>query len=631
MAGMMLDLLPPLTAQLFWLPVSLITLATVYYSGGHFYRGAWQALKRGSSNMDTLITLGTASAWIYSTFVVLFISLIPDVAQHVYFETAVMILAFINAGSGLESRAQADTATAIEKLIKLAPKTTTVIRDGQEVETAISKIQVDDLIRIRPGEKIAVDGVIIEGQSHLDESMLTGEAMPISKARNDLVYAGTINKTGSFVFRATAIGEKTALANIIHLVQQAQQSKPSIAKLADRISGIFVPVVISIAILTATLWLMLGPQPKIAFSLTTSMAVLLIACPCALGLATPISVMLGIGRAADHGILIKNADALQLCANITTVVFDKTGTLTQAKPTVVKILPLNHFTEHDILTMAASVEQHSEHPWAKAIIKAAKQQHCHLKPATHFNAIEAAGVQAHIDNKTVLVGNLALLTQHNITPDKELNTASFTAKAQTPIYVAISEQLAGIIIITDPIKDEAKTVIAELNQQQINTIMLTGDQQHTADAIAKQLGITQVIAEVKPKHKAEKIRALQQQGEVVAMVGDGINDAPALTQADIGFAIGTGTDVAIESADVSLMAGKLDGVTKAIHLSQITMRNIKQNLFGAFVYNSLGIPIAAGVLYPWLHILLNPMFAALAMAASSLTVVLNASRLAKNG
>lgn len=617
------------TIQWSWVLIAIVTGCGLAYAGGVIYRGAWQALSKGRANMDTLVALGTGTAWLYSAIVVLLPFIMPALAEHVYFDTAMMLLAFINFGAALEVRARGKTSQAVKRLLSLQPKTARVLRDNQELDIPIDAIQVGDLLRVRPGEQIAVDGQVIEGQSSVDESMLTGEAMPIAKNSGDKLAAGTLNKTGMLVYRAERVGQDTALARIVQMVQQAQNTKPAIGRLVDKIAGVFVPVVVSIAIITAICWGIFGPDPKTAFVLITAVAVLVIACPCALGLATPIAIMVGVGRAADQGILIRNGDALQLAKRLKIVVLDKTGTITEGNPSVVDSVTAEGVTETQLLQLAASIEVNSEHPLASAIVTAAKTNQITLLPTDKFSAIVGEGVRAMINNQSALVGTRQFLLSNNIQIAQHWIDQAHTmaSKAQSPVWVACDGKLQGLLGLADPIKKDSKAAIEALHQQGLEVIMLTGDRKATAQAIAKTVGIDQVIAEVLPGDKASHIQRLQANQHIVAMVGDGINDAPALTQADIGFAIGTGSDIAIESADVTLMAGSLMGVPNAIGISRATVRNIKQNLLGAFLYNTLGIPVAAGVLYPWLGVLLSPMIAGAAMALSSLTVVLNASRL----
>ena len=608
--------------------VGVIVFAAMCYSGGHIYKGAWQSLKSRSANMDTLVGLGTGMAWLYSMVVVLVPGFIPEMARHIYFDTAIMLLAFIDFGSALEMRARGKTSEAIKHLIGLQPKTARVVRDGEERDIPIAEVMLDEFIRVRPGEKIPVDGEVTEGHSQVDESMLTGEPMPVSKNMGDEIIGGTINQSGSIIYRATHIGKDTALSRIVAMVQQAQSSKPSIGRLADKVARVFVPIVILIAILTAIIWFFFAPEPKSAFILVTTISVLVIACPCALGLATPISVIVGVGKAAESGVLIRNGDALQVAHKITTVVLDKTGTVTEGHPALVDVVASDEEATSHVLSLAASVEAASEHPLAEAIGRGAKERGATISSDSKINALSGRGVYAHYQGKNVLLGNAVLMSENNIAMTEWQTKADvFSNRGQTPMYVAEDNHLIGIISVADPIKDDSKTAIARLQKMGLNVVMLTGDNHITASAVADEVGVDEVIADVLPEDKGHKIMALQKEGAIVAMVGDGINDAPALAAANVGFAIGTGTDIAIESSDIALMSGSLMGVVNAIAISSATIRNIKQNLWGAFLYNSLGIPIAAGILYPFFGWLLSPIIAGAAMALSSVTVVLNANRL----
>ena len=614
--------------RLFWFVIGLLSLFVLVYSGGSFFTGAWKSLRNRSANMDTLIALGTGSAWCFSMLITLWPGIVPASAQHVYFEAAVIIIALINFGSALEMRARGKTSQAIQRLIGLQAKTARVMRDGKEVDVPIEQVGLNETLRVRPGEKLPVDGVIIDGHSSIDESMLTGEPVPVQKQVGDEVVGGTLNKSGSFLMQATNIGSDTMLAKIIEMVRTAQNSKPAIGRLVDKIAAVFVPVVIVIAIITCITWYLVGPEPKISYMLLTTMTVLIIACPCALGLATPISIMVGVGKAAEYGILIRNGDALQQAGKLTTVVLDKTGTVTQGAPAVNDVVPVRGFSQDELLALAGSIEQGSEHPLAEAIVESARTQNHVLQDATNFEAIAGHGVKAEIDNKSVLFGNERLMALNSIDTDHlSERAAEMAAAAQTPMYLAVDNSLAGIITVSDPVKQDSAAAIAALQATGIKVVMLTGDNRATAAAVAKQVGVDTFIAEVLPQDKAAEVSKLQHQGEIVGMVGDGINDAPALAQADVGFAMGSGTDVAIESADVTLIRGSLFSVSDSITISRAAVRNIWQNLFGAFIYNSLGIPVAAGVLFPFTGLLLNPVIAGAAMAMSSVTVVSNANRL----
>jgi len=617
-----------LSGQLLWIALGIITFLTMYYAGGHFYHSAWQAFIMRHATMDTLIAIGTGAAWLFSMFVALFPHSVPSLAQHIYFDAAVLILAFINFGSALEIRARGKTSQAIRRLIGLQPKTARVVRDGKDIDIPIEQIILGDIVRVRPGEKIAVDGEVTEGSSTVDESMLTGEPLAIKKSPGDEVIGSTLNKTGSFLYKATRVGSDTVLAQIISLVQKAQNTKPAIARLADSVSAIFVPVVLIAAVMTALIWFNVGPLPKAGYMLVSAMTVLVIACPCALGLASPIAVIVGMGKAAENGILIRNGEALQQASHLTTIVLDKTGTITLGQPQVTQLVPTADFDEAHILQLAASIEQQSEHPLAEAIVSSAQQKNIKLTTATDFQAVAGQGVRATVQQQKILLGNAALMQANDIdTGSLETQAQQLADQAQTPMYLAVDEKLAGIIAVADPIKKDSAIAIQRLQQYGLKVIMLTGDNQRTAHAVAKQIGIKHVIAEVLPQDKARQVSELQAQDNVVGMVGDGINDAPALAQADVGFAIGAGTDVAIESADVTLMRNSIHGVANAIDISTACIRNIKQNLFGAFIYNGAGIPIAAGILFPFIGLLLSPIFAGAAMALSSLTVVINANRL----
>ena len=629
--GSMAGWFPSLTAPLgkaVWLGIGLISLFVLFYSGQQFFRGAWTSFRHHQANMDTLIALGTGTAWVYSMVITLVPHLVPSIAQHAYFEAAIIIIALINFGSALETRARGKTSQAIKRLIGLQPKTARVIRDGIEQDVAISEIGLDETLRVRPGERIAVDGIIIDGHSSVDESMLTGEPLPVSKQRGDEVVAGTINGAGTFLFQSKRIGADTVLSQIIEMVRRAQSSKPAIGRLVDKVAAVFVPAVLIVASVTFLIWFNLATSERISFAIVAAMTVLIIACPCALGLATPISIMVGVGKAAEFGILIRNGEALQQAGKVTTVVLDKTGTITEGQPMVTTLLASDGITEQALLQLAASLETGSEHPLAAAIIQAAQAQQLALLPVAAFSAVSGQGVRGRIEQDTAYLGNAGFMQAQHIEIDGlRAQADALAAQGQTPMYVARGQQLLGIVAVADPIKADSQAAIASLHALGLRVVMLTGDNTATAQAIAQQVGIDDVFAEVMPQDKDKKIAELQQGGDVVAMVGDGINDAPALARADVGFAIGTGTDVAIESADIALMRGSLLGVVDAIAISRATVSNIKQNLFGAFVYNSLGIPIAAGILYPLLGVLLNPMIAGAAMAMSSVTVVSNANRL----
>lgn len=614
--------------QWFWPEVALITFCILFYSGGHFFSGAIKSLRLGQANMDTLIALGTGSAWLYSTIVIDYSDTLPSLARHAYFEAAVIILAFINLGSALEMRARGRTSGAIRQLIGLQPRTARVLRDGLEMDIPIELVGLGETLRVRPGEKIAVDGVLLEGHSTIDESMLTGEPLPVEKTVGSEVVAGTINQTGSFLFKATRIGRDTALAQIIKSVRQAQSSKPEIARLADKIAAVFVPAVVTLSVLTFLIWYAWGPEPALGYAFVTSMTVLVIACPCALGLATPISVMVAVGRAAQSGILIRNGEALQTAGKLTCMILDKTGTVTEGRPVVSAIEAIGDYSDETVLQWAASIEAGSEHPLAAAILSAAEDRGIKLEKVKKFEAVTGHGVTAQINEQSVLFGNQALMDKRGVKYSRyNSKLQKLAAQGQTPMLLAVDHKVAGIIAVSDPIKKDSAEAVQLLKDQGVRLLMVTGDNEVTAQAIARQAGISEVRAQVLPQDKAAVVRELQQQGEIVGMVGDGINDAPALAQADVGLAIGTGTDVAIESADVVILQGSLLKIPEAIELSKATLVNIKQNLLGAFFYNTISIPVAAGLLYPVFGILLNPMIAGAAMAMSSVTVVSNANRL----
>ena len=616
------------TERIAWLVVGILTFGVLYFSGKHFFVGAWKSFLNHSANMDTLIALGTGTAWLYSMVVVFFPDAVPDQARHVYFEATAIIIGLIDLGLALELKARGRTSEAIKRLIGLQAKTARVIRDDKELDIAIELVLLNDVVRVRPGEKIPVDGEVVEGHTAIDESMLTGEPMPVEKAVGDTVAAGTINKSGSILFKATRVGKDTALAQIINMVKRAQNSKPPIGRLADVISAYFVPVVMIIAVASALTWLNFGPEPAVAFAIVSATTVLIIACPCALGLATPMSVMVGVGKAAEAGVLIRNGEALQTASKISAMILDKTGTITLGAPKVTDVLVAGENDEQAVLRLAATLESGSEHPLAMAIVESAQERGIEMGKVSNFNAIAGHGVQAEVDGKTLLFGNEKLMRERTIELGDFVEKAqTLAAEAKTPMYFAVDNKLAAIIAVADPIKEDSIAAIKRLQHNGIRVVMLTGDNRATAKAVAEKAGIKEFFAEVLPEEKSKKVQELQMEGEVVGMTGDGINDAPALAIANVGFAIGTGTDVAIESADITLMRGSLHGLADAIAVSKATLRNIKQNLFGAFIYNVAGVPFAAGVLYPFLGMLLNPVIAGAAMAFSSLTVVTNANRL----
>ncbi|EOE2082410.1 copper-translocating P-type ATPase CopA [Vibrio cholerae] len=613
--------------QMVWGGIGIICFALLLTAGRHFFINAWQALTHGRATMDTLVALGTGAAWFYSMLVVAWPQAFPDAARHVYFEATAMIIGLISLGHYIETKAKSNTNRSLQALLNLQPQQATLVTEQGDQSIAVADIQLGMSLRIKPGEQVPVDGVVSTGHSYLDESMLTGEPIPVLKEAGAKVAAGTLNQDGSLVITATGIGSETMLARIIQMVRLAQSSKPAMARLADQISSVFVPVVVVIAILSAALWYLYGPDPKASYMLVVATTVLIIACPCALGLATPLSITVGIGKAAEMGILIRDANVLQTASQIDTVVFDKTGTLTLGKPRIQSLHVLQG-DENQLLALAYALEQQSEHPLAKAICDYAQQRNILPVDISQFTNQRGRGLLADYQNQTVLVGSLAFMQEQGIDLSMAESTLEkFAAQAWTPVAVAYRGMLQGVLAIADPIKPTSAQAVRKLNELGIHTVMLTGDHASVANAIAKELGISQVIAQVLPDQKAQHIQALQQQGRKVAMIGDGINDAPALALADIGIAMGSGSDVAIESAQMTLLNSSPTSVVSAIELSKATLRNMKQNLFGAFIYNTLGIPIAAGVLYPAFGFLLSPVVAGAAMALSSITVVSNANRL----
>jgi len=610
-----------------WFQLALIT-PVMFYTGWPIHKTGWLALSHRTADMNSLITLGTIAAFGYSLVVTFFPGILPADVQSVYYEAVGVIVTLILLGRLLETKAKAGTGEAIRTLIGLQPRTARVIRGGVESEVAIEDVALGDVVVVRPGEKLPVDGEVVEGRSPVDESMVTGEPIPVTKSEGDTVIGATINQTGSFKYKATKIGADTMLAQIIKLVRQAQGSKAPIQRLADNVSSYFVPAVITLAIWTFVVWALVGPPPAFIFALVAAVSVLVIACPCALGLATPLSITVGTGKGATAGILIRSAEALETAHKLDTIVLDKTGTITQGAPALTDVLPAPGFTAEEVLALVAAVEVSSEHPLATAIVAGAKERDLPLAQATAFDSITGQGVRALVGGREVLVGNRRLLAGADIDPGPlESDSQRLAADGKSPMLVAVDGRPAAVVGVADTIKAGSAAAVAALQARGIEVVMMTGDNRLTAAAIARQVGIGRVLAEVMPEHKAAEVRRLQEEGRVVGMVGDGINDAPALAQADVGSAIGTGTDVAIESSDITLISGALWGLVTAIDLSRATMRNIRQNLVFAFVYNGIGIPIAAGVLYPALGWRLSPMIAAGAMAASSLSVVANANRL----
>jgi Cu+-exporting ATPase len=613
--------------QRLWLLVGMITLAVMVFAGGHFYRNAWRALLNGSATMDTLVALGTGAAWLYSISVNIWPDFFPMEARHLYYEASAIIIGLINLGHAIEQRARQRSSQALERLLDLTPPTARLVTESGEQNIPLAEVQLGMTLRLTTGDRIPVDGEIVQGEVWIDEAMLTGEAVPQQKGIGDNVHAGTVVDDGSVLFRAAAIGSQTTLARIIKLVRQAQSSKPEIGKLADRVSAVFVPAVVAIALFSGAVWYFFGPQPQLVYTLVIATTVLIIACPCALGLATPMSIISGVGRAAEFGVLIRDADALQQASALDTLVFDKTGTLTEGQPRVVEIITFNQVTEQQALRWAAALEQGANHPLARAIVEHAGEQT--LPQVEQFRTLRGSGVSGDVEGVSLLLGNAKLLQENQIATTGELD-AQMQQQAEhgiTPVLLAANGKPAALIAIRDPLRSDSVKALQRLHQQGYQLVMLTGDNPITANAIAKEAGIDRVIAGVLPDGKAEAIKQLQAKGHRVAMVGDGINDAPALAQADVGIAMGSGSDIAIETATITLMRHSLNGVADALALSKATMRNMKQNLLGAFIYNTLGIPIAAGVLYPLTGTLLSPMVASAAMALSSITVVTNANRL----
>lgn len=611
-----------------WLLLFFLTIPVLFYSGWPFFSSAWKTLKHKSADMNTLISIGSGSAFLYSGVMTFFPTIFPPEARHVYFETAAVIISFILFGRLLEARAKSKASQSIKRLIGLQPKTARVLHNGSEQDVPIEAVKKGDRILVRPGERIPVDGVLEEGHSAVDESMLSGEAIPVEKGLGDQVIGGSVNQSGSFIMKATQVGKDTILAHIIKLVQEAQTTKAPLQKLADVIAKYFVPIVIGIAVLSFAIWLWIGPSPALPYAVVVLVTVLVIACPCALGLATPTSILVGTGRAAELGILIRNAEALEKAHKINAIIFDKTGTITEGKPLVTDVISLNGFDSQQVLEMAASLERSSEHPLAEALIKKAKMENISLDHPGHFTNIPGQGIVGRINQQTVLVGNQVFLQEKGVAFDEAEEIISALLPAgKSLIYVAVENKLAGIVAVADPIKADSLSAVQSLKNMGIKVFMISGDHERTVQTVAKKVGVDNYFSGVLPDQKANYVKQLQQQGYLVGMIGDGINDAPALAQADVSIAIGTGTDIAMETSDITLIHGDLSAVVSALALSRATVKNIKQNLFGSFFYNVLGIPVAAGILYPFTGVLLNPMIAAAAMAASSVTVVSNALRL----
>jgi Cu+-exporting ATPase len=617
------------TRRIVWALLGVLSLPVLLWSGSQFFVGMWDALKHRSTNMHTLIAIGITAAFVYSVVAVAFPGIFPDPAlAEVFWDVTDVVVVLVVLGLALEIKAKGRTSEAIKKLIGLQAKTARVVRDGKEIDLAVEEVIVGDIVVVRPGEKIPVDGEVLEGESAVDESLITGESMPVEKHVGDEVIGSAINKTGSFRFRATKVGKDTALATIIRMVKDAQGSKAPIQRVVDMVSGYFVPTVMIFAILAFVVWYLFGPEPRFVYATIVLVTTLIIACPCALGLATPTSLTVGIGKGAENGILIRSGDALQTSQKLDSIILDKTGTITRGEPALTDVVASQGQREEDVLRLAASLERGSEHPLGEAIVKGAEQRSFPLANAENFAAIPGHGVSGRVDGRDVLLGNAKLMRDRGIAIDVLMKDWERLAnEGKTPMYVAIGDQAAGLVAVADTVKPDSKGAIEALQRLGIEVVMLTGDNERTAKAIAREVGIGRVLAEVLPDDKAHEVQKLQLEGKTVGMVGDGINDAPALAQADVGFAIGTGTDVAIEASDVTLIKGSLIGVVTAIEISRATMRNVRQNLVGAFGYNTLGIPVAMGVLYPFLGILLSPLIAAAAMAFSSVTVVSNANRL----
>lgn len=616
-----------------WIQLVLATPVVLWAGWPFFVRGG-RSIRNRHWNMFTLIALGVGAAWIYSTVAFFAPGLFPPAMRphgvvDVYFEAAAIIVVLVLLGQVLELRARARTSTAIKALLNLAPPTAIRVSESGDVEVPLEDVQRGDFLRVRPGGKIPVDGVIENGSSAIDESMLTGESMPVEKRAGDRVTGGTVNTTGGFVFRADKIGAETMLARIVTMVAEAQRSRAPIQGLADKVAGIFVPAVAVVAALTFVLWFFVGPEPRLAHGIVNAVAVLIIACPCALGLATPMSIMVGVGRGAQEGVLVKNAEALELLGQTDWLVVDKTGTLTQGRPELVSVIPLGGFDETALVRLAASLERSSEHPLGVAVVRGAQTRKIALGNVSDFRSVTGSGVAGLVDGRTVVVGKPTFLAGEDVTVDPRASerAVALQTAGQTVLFVAVDAKLAGLLAVADPIKNTTPDAIADLHRLGVKVVMATGDNRHTAESVAKQLGIDRFEAEVDPARKIQLVEELKRAGGRVAMAGDGINDAPALAAADVGIAMGTGTDVAMESAGVTLVKGDLRGIAKAIHLSRATMRNIRQNLFFAFVYNSLGVPIAAGVLYPLFGWLLSPIVAGAAMSLSSVSVISNALRL----
>ena len=617
------------TRRIVWAFLGVLSLPVLVWAGSQFFTGMWDALKHRAANMHTLIAIGISAAFAYSIVAVAWPGIFPNMAlAEVFWDVTDVVVALVVLGLALEIKAKGRTSQAIKKLIGLQAKTARVIRDGKEIDIPVEEVVVNDTVVVRPGEKVPVDGKVIAGSSAIDESMITGESIPVEKQVDDEVIGGTLNKTGSFRFTATKVGKDTALANIIRMVKDAQGSKAPIQRVVDIVSGYFVPMVMILAIVAAIIWYDFGPEPRVIFATVVFVTTLIIACPCALGLATPTSLTVGIGKGAENGILIRSGDALQAAEKLDAIILDKTGTITKGEPSLTDVVVTPGRDETEVLRLTASLERGSEHPLGEAIVKGAEARKLRLSDAEAFAAIPGHGVSGRIDNHDVLFGNAKLMRDRGVAIDMlEADWGRLANEGKTPMYVAVDGKAAGLVAVADTVKLDSKAAIETLKALGIEVVMLTGDNERTGQAIARQVGIDRVLAEVLPDDKAHEVQKLQLEGKSVGMVGDGVNDAPALAQADVGFAIGTGTDVAIEASDVTLIKGSLVGVVTAIEISRATMRNVRQNLLGAFGYNTLGIPVAMGALYPFIGLLLSPLIASAAMAFSSVTVVSNANRL----
>ena len=626
--GWILPEVPESLARWLFILSGLVTLPVMLYSGRQFFTGGWAAFKHHSADMNTLIALGTSAAWLYSSIALAIPAIFPEGTAEPFYDVTAVVTALVVLGQALEVRAKGQTSQAIRKLIGLQAKTARVVRHGKELEIPVEEVLVGDVVVVRPGDKIPVDGTIVAGHSAVDESMITGESLPVDKQVGDEVIGATVNTTGSFKFRTTKVGKDTALAQIVKMVQDAMGSKAPIARLVDVVASYFVPAVMILALLTFLIWFNFGPPPALAFAVVTAVTVLIIACPCAVGMAVPMSLVAGVGKAAEHGVLIRNGEALQVASQLKVVVLDKTGTITKGKPELTDVVPAQGFDEAGALRLAASADRPSEHPLAQAIVRGALQRGVEVADPESFEAVPGHGVLAMLQGRRVLLGNLKLMRREGVQVSGLEETVSrLQGDGKTAMYIAVDGKPAGVVAVADTIKEDSVEAVRVMREAGLEVIMLTGDNERTAQAISRQAGIERVLAEVLPEDKAREVHMLKVGGRKVGMVGDGINDAPALAEADVGFAIGTGTDVAIEAADITLVGGSLKGVSYAVEISRATMRNAKQSLFGAFLYNTLGIPVAAGLLYPFFGLLLSPLLAGAAMAASSVTVVSNANRL----